>query len=472
MIRLFSQYVSSKSIVLMVFEGALLTLALFCGAWIRFGGGGQGFDEYTGMPHFAPQVLAFVGILQICFYYCDLYDLSVIRRGPEQFISLLQSVGAACLLLGMLYFVFPSLLIGRGVFFISVVLVAAFVVLSRLMLDRVWQVAAPRENILILGTGQLAETVARELRNRGDLNATVVGFARVEDPTGAPARNAPDICGWPVLGFTGQLREIAERHGVSRIVVALEDRRNALPVHDLVRLRVGGMRVEEANSTVSALTGRIWLDTVRPSWFVFSDGFQRSTLTLVLKRALDLACGLIGLAVSLPAMLLIGVVVRLDSKGPAVFRQTRVGLSGKPFQLLKFRSMRTDAEAQNGAQWAVEHDPRVTRVGRFLRRYRLDELPQFLNVIRGEMSLVGPRPERPVFVEQLRQKISYYDERHSVRPGLTGWAQVQYRYGASFEDTARKLEYDLFYLKNMSILFDCVIILKTIRIVLTGFGGR
>jgi exopolysaccharide biosynthesis polyprenyl glycosylphosphotransferase len=206
---------------------------------------------------------------------------------------------------------------------------------------------------------------------------------------------------------------------------------------------------------------------------VFSDdGFRRSTVTAVIKRALDLACGLVGLLLSGPAMALIAIAIRLDSKGPAIFRQIRVGLRGKPFELLKFRSMRVDAEVANGAQWAQEKDPRVTRLGGFLRRYRLDELPQFLNVIRGEMSFVGPRPERPVFVEQLRQKISYYDERHSVRPGLTGWAQVQYRYGASVEDTARKLEYDLFYLKNMSILFDCAIILKTIRIVLTGFGGR
>jgi exopolysaccharide biosynthesis polyprenyl glycosylphosphotransferase len=205
---------------------------------------------------------------------------------------------------------------------------------------------------------------------------------------------------------------------------------------------------------------------------VFSDGFQRSTLTSIIKRALDLACSIVGLVLSSPAMLLIGIAIRLDSKGPAIYRQTRVGLRGRPFEVLKFRSMRTDAEAENGAQWAQDEDPRVTRVGRFLRRYRLDELPQFVNVIRGEMSFVGPRPERPVFVEQLRQKISYYDERHSVRPGLTGWAQVSYHYGASFEDTARKLEYDLFYLKNMSVLFDCAIILKTIRIVLTGFGGR
>jgi sugar transferase (PEP-CTERM system associated) len=467
MIRVFSQYVSSKSIVLMFLEGGLLVLALLCGIWIRFWGNGTAFEDYVGLPNFALQAMAFVGILQTCFYYCDLYDLSI-RRRREQIISLVQSLGAASLLLGLLYFIFPSLLIGRGVFFISVALVSGFVILSRTLLDQVWQVAAPKENILILGTGPLAMTVARELNQRDDLNAMLAGFAQV---AGA-APQVTEVGGLPVLGLSSQIREIAERNDISRIVVALEDRRNALPVHDLVRLRVSGIRVEDANSTVSALTGRIWLEMVQPSWFVFSEGFQRSTLTSVIKRAVDLACGLLGLMLSLPAMLLIALLIRLDSKGPVIFRQTRVGLRGKPFELLKFRSMGMNAEAENGAQWAKEEDPRVTRVGRYLRRYRLDELPQFLNVIRGEMSFVGPRPERPVFVEQLRQAISYYDERHSVRPGLTGWAQVSYRYGASFEDTARKLEYDLFYLKNMSLPFDCAIILKTIRIVMTGFGGR
>jgi sugar transferase (PEP-CTERM system associated) len=468
MIRLFNQYVSSKSIVLMVIEGGLLVLALLCGTWIRIRTIGLDFDDYIGLPEFPIQAVTFVGILQICFYYCDRYDLTAIRRGTEQFISLVQSVGAGCLLLGLLYFVFPSLQLGRGVFFISVVLVASFVMVSRALLDQVWKVAAPKENILILGTGPLAMTVARELNTRDDLNAAVAGFADVA----ATAQDGRRICDRPVLGSTARLPEIIQRHAISRIVVALEDRRSALPVHDLVRLRVSGLRIEEAHTIIAALTGRVWLEMVRPSWFVFSDGFQRSTPTLVIKRMLDLVCGLLGLLLTLPVMALLAIAIRLDSKGPAIYRQTRVGLRGKPFELLKFRSMRVDAEALNGAQWAQEQDPRVTPLGRFLRRYRLDELPQFVNVIRGDMSFVGPRPERPVFVDQLRQNISYYDERHTVRPGLTGWAQVQYHYGASVEDTARKLEYDLFYLKNMSIAFDCVIILKTIRIVLTGFGGR
>jgi exopolysaccharide biosynthesis polyprenyl glycosylphosphotransferase len=203
---------------------------------------------------------------------------------------------------------------------------------------------------------------------------------------------------------------------------------------------------------------------------VFSDGFDRSKANRIAKRSIDLVLGILGFLVTAPVMLAVALAVRFDSKGPMIYRQTRVGRAGRNFDLLKFRSMRADAEASGGVCWAAPDDPRVTRVGRFLRRYRLDELPQFINVIRGEMSFVGPRPERPVFVEQLRKVISYYDERHSVRPGITGWAQVQYQYGASVEDAARKLEYDLFYLKNMSLLFDLAIALKTVRIVVTASG--
>jgi sugar transferase (PEP-CTERM system associated) len=255
-------------------------------------------------------------------------------------------------------------------------------------------------------------------------------------------------------------------------VVAMEDRRGRLPVRELVRLRVRGVLVEDAHSLMSSLTGRIWLESIHPSWFVFSEGFHRSRLNLAVKRALDLSFGLFGLVLSLPVMVIVAIAVKLDSKGPAIFRQERVGLGGKTFDVLKFRSMRVDAEESNGAQWAKKDDPRATRVGKFIRKFRLDELPQFINVIRGDMSFVGPRPERPVFVDQLGKKISYYDERHSVRPGVTGWAQVQYPYGATVEDAYRKLEYDLFYLKNMSVLFDCVIVFQTVRTVLAGTSAR
>jgi sugar transferase (PEP-CTERM system associated) len=419
------------------------------------------------LPNFTIQAIVFVAALQICFYYCDLYTPSALRGRHEQLMAIGQSVGAGCMLLGIVYFIFPALLLSRGVFFISLMLVPAFVTLSRIALDHIWLAAAPRENVLIIGTESLARLMAVELKKRSDLNIKLAGFIDVD------SRHNPDmqVRGLPVLGSKADLLAVAEQHKIARIIIALEDSRNVLPTRDLVRLRVQGVRIEDAHSIMSALTGRVWLETVKPSWFVFSDGFRRSALTLIVKRAVDLASGIAGLILTSPLMLLIAIAIRLDSRGPIFYRQTRVGLRGGCFQVLKFRSMREDAEAA-GAQWATDRDPRITRVGRFLRTYRLDEMPQFLNVIRGEMSLVGPRPERPEFVESLRKQISYYDERHSVRPGVTGWAQVQYSYGNTLEDAVRKLEYDLFYLKNVSTFFDCAIILETVRIVLTGKGSK
>jgi sugar transferase (PEP-CTERM system associated) len=304
--------------------------------------------------------------------------------------------------------------------------------------------------VLILGGGDLADSVADEFERRGDLNFRVVGVEK------------PDC----------ELPAIVRNRKVSRIVVALENQRGAMPTRDLVRLRVQGVEVEDAHSALASLTGRVWLRAVRPSWFVYSDGFHRSGWIDFAKRVIDLSFGLMGLVLFAPIIALIAIAIKLDSKGAVVYSQERVGLAGKIFRVLKFRSMRSDAEAGTGAQWAIKDDPRVTRLGRFLRKYRLDEIPQFINVIRGDMSFVGPRPERPVFVDKLRELVPFYDERHSVRPGVTGWAQVEYTYGASTEDAYRKLEYDLFYLQNMSIVFDLAIILRTARIVLLGKGSH
>jgi sugar transferase (PEP-CTERM system associated) len=468
MVRILNQYVSPKSIVLMALESGLMTLALLCAVRIRFWNSAAGFDDYIALPDFAWQAVVFVATLQVCLYYCDFYRLNAIRGRNEQLIALGQSLGSGCLLLGIVYFVFPTLVLGRGIFFITVALVPAFVTFSRVALDRIWQAAAPKQSVFIIGDGNLAVAVASQLLKRSDLNVQLTGFIDTTRTDGA----GRTLFGLPVFGSGDGLESLVEQYQATQIIVALEDRRNALPTRDLVRLRVQGIRIEDAHSTISALSGRVWLETVKPSWFVFTDGFARSTATLILKRAIDLASGIVGLAISSPLMILAAIAIRMDSKGPIIFRQTRVGLRGKCFELLKFRSMGVDAEDGTGAQWAQANDPRVTRVGRFLRKYRLDELPQFINVIRGEMSLVGPRPERPEFVDKLRQQISYYDERHSVRPGVTGWAQVQYEYGSSVEDAFRKLEYDLFYLKNMSVFFDCAIILMTARIVLTGSGAR
>jgi len=468
MIRIFSQYISVKTLMLVGLETALLVLSLVCAVRVRFWNSPGEFAAYTDLPHFGWQVLVVVGIFQMCFYFNELYDPQPAERREDEILRIGQALSAAALMLGLLYFLFPGLLVGRGVFFLNMVLACGFILLVRQAVDKLW-LAAPTPNMVILGTGMLAATVARELSVRPDLRINLLGF--VHESAVSPAASGT-LFGRPVVGPAEQLETVAAEKRVSRIVVAMEDRRGLLPTASLVRLRVQGVIVEDAHSIISALTGRVWLSTVRPSWFVFSDGFRRSRLTTLLKRALDICFGVLGFVLSLPVMAAVVLAVKLDSRGPVLYRQERVGARGRSFQVLKFRSMRVDAEKNGGAQWASVNDPRVTRIGKYLRKFRFDELPQFVNVIRGDMSFVGPRPERPVFVSELRKEIPYYDERHSVRPGLTGWAQVQYPYGASVEDAYRKLEYDLFYLKNMSVFFDCAIIFQTVRTVLMGRLGR
>jgi len=463
-LRIFDLYVSRRTLFLIMLETLTVTAAVVCGLRLRFWRNTAEFSYYLGLREFMLHAVAFTAVFQICFYFFDLYDLHAFRRRLEEFVAIGESMGVASLVLALVYFMFPGLVMGRGTFFISLALVPVFLIAGRRTLDRVWRHAGPVDNLLILGDGNLALAVASELRSRNDLHARLAGLFRV-----ASQNRRAD--GDTTTGLGKELREVVEKERISRIIIAVEDGRNVLPIQDLVRLRVDGVRIEDAQTTIAALTGRVWLQTVKPSWFVFGDGFRRSPVSMVVKRTTDIVVGVVGLLVSLPIMAVIAVAVRLGSKGPALYRQTRVGFRGKCFELLKFRSMRTDAET-NGAQWAVEDDPRVTRVGRVLRKYRLDELPQWINIIRGEMSLVGPRPERPEFVDELRHRISYYDERHSVRPGLTGWAQVQYRYGSTVEDAVRKMEYDLFYLKNLSALFDIVILLKTVHIVLAGEGSK
>jgi sugar transferase (PEP-CTERM system associated) len=453
----------------MMTEGVLILLCLFTAAKLRFWYDPEALGAYVDSTSFVFQALTVLVVVQLCFYYNELYNLSERISRREEIIRLGQALGAACLLLGVLYFLFPMLLVGKGVLLIAMVLVLTCVTLTRFGLEWIWQLTVPMSKVAIVGGGTLAAAVTDAMSRRADLGFELAGKIATTQPTtrSDDAGRTEGIA----LGHIDNLTEIVRKNNISRIVVALEDSRGALPVRDLVRLRVQGVEVEDAHTALAALTGRVWLDAVRPSWFVFSDGFRRSSLTTIVKRAIDLASSIVGLALSAPVMAAVAIAVRLDSKGPIFYKQTRVGLGEKPFELLKFRSMRADAESVSGAQWAAESDPRATRVGSFLRKYRLDELPQFINVLRGDMSLVGPRPERPVFVQQLREQIPFYDERHSVRPGVTGWAQVEYKYGSSIKDAYHKLEYDLFYLKNLSIMFDVVIMFRTVGIVLFG-GGR
>jgi sugar transferase (PEP-CTERM system associated) len=415
-----------------------------------------------GTPLFWLRAAGVAAIFPVSFYCAQLYDFTALRSRAEHLMQLIQAAGYACIPLGLLYSLWPDLMPGRGIVLIGITLALPLIALCRSAVAA----GVIEQKVLILGTGELARAVASALSFRKDLRVSIVGFL-----AGGENTNSEIPAGYTLLGRVEDLAAVARAADLDRIIVALEERRRVLPVRELVRLRMVGIRVEDAQTAMAELSGRVSLDAIQPSWFVFSEGFRRSDLLILMKDSLDLVCAVVGFVLMLPIMAVAAAAIKLDSKGSVIYRQRRVGVGGRCFEVYKFRSMRADAE-QEGARWATRNDPRVTRVGAFLRKYRLDELPQFINVIRGDMSFVGPRPERPEFVQELREVIPYYDERHTVRPGITGWAQVQYGYGANVEAACRKLEYDLYYLKHMSTLFDLRIIFQTVRTVLSGKGAH
>jgi sugar transferase (PEP-CTERM system associated) len=330
-----------------------------------------------------------------------------------------------------------------------------------------WVLSHPRfgERVLIVGTDTSAVELAKAIKNNRNFGYRIVGFVS-EDP----AQVGKSLFNPSVVGVVDELNEIVKRERVDRVVVALSDRRGHLPVDQLLKLRLQGQAViEEGTSLYERIMGKISVEMLRPSWIIFSGGGKRSRFWSVVHRLFNFVLAVIGIFLSFPIWVLTAIAIKLESTGPVFYKQERVGKNGKLFTIIKFRSMRQDAE-KNGPVWAAKDDDRTTYVGRFIRKVRIDELPQLINVLRGEMSFVGPRPERPVFVEQLTELIPFYSQRHLVEPGLTGWAQVKYDYGASVEDALQKLQFDLYYIKNASLFFDIWIMLQTAKIVLFGRG--
>jgi len=324
----------------------------------------------------------------------------------------------------------------------------------------------PRKRVLILGTGRLAKELCQVLLSRQGRAFEVVGFLDKE-----PSRVGVRLVNPGIIGTFDQLFEVVERCKVQTIAVCLEDRRAVLPVETLLDFKAMGLEVLDGHHLYEEKSGRLSIDLIKPSALIFSTGFRRRAIVMGIKRLMDLLLSGAGLVALAPLFAIVALLIKLDSPGPVFYRQTRLGLRSQPYAIWKFRSMRHEAE-KSGAQWAAPDDPRITRVGRRIRKWRIDELPQLINVLKGEMSLVGPRPERPVFVQELRGKIPYYDLRHTVRPGITGWAQIRFRYGASAADAHTKLQHDLYYLKNLSIALDCRILSQTARVVLFGKGAR
>jgi len=423
-------------------------------------------EAFLAYEHKLPKALLSVVVIQLTLYYAELYEHRS-RRRIELFLIFGQCMAIASVALAVVFFLMPAFRIGRGIFFVFIVLAWFFLLLWRLFLLWAWGTfGAFGDRVLILGTGLPAQKVAREMLTRAPIGYRVLGFlTEHESEVGRTLVNPS------VLGTLADLPRLSDSQDVTLIVVAQEDRRKRLPVDMLLRCRMAGVRVVEAASLFESLSGRIPLRDLRPSWLIFSGGFQKPRAMSALKRGGEAAVAGLLLVLTSPLAALTALAVRLTSPGPVLYRQTRVGLSGKEFELMKWRTMRADAEKASGPVWASgENDPRITRLGRFMRKSRLDEVPQLWNVLRGDMSFVGPRPERPHFVQKLRQVIPYYDERHSVRPGITGWAQVKFPYGSTIEDAEEKFEFDLYYVKHMSLLLDIAIVLETAKVMLLGRG--
>jgi sugar transferase (PEP-CTERM system associated) len=463
MAKLFNRQVGLPVAILIAGEMASITLALGAAAYLRLGN--DAFALFR-QPAGAGNVVLLAVVCLLCLYYADLYDGRILHDRREVFERLLRALGATSMILAIVYFWFPGLILGRGVFFMATLLVLALVAVWRLFFEWTIHRLRSRERFLLVGTNPAAVSLARELYERYPLAVEIVGFI---DPD--PARIGAPVLNPGVIGTIEDIPAIVRARAIDRVVVSLADARGKLPMGKLLEMRLGGVTFDHLASVYESYTGKIAVENLRPSWLIFSDGFRKSRLARTMKRVVDVVGGSAGLILSLPIMAVVAVAVKLTSSGPILYHQQRVGREGRVFTIYKFRSMTRDAEAATGAVWAQPDDNRVTTIGRFLRRTRLDEFPQFWNVFKGDMSLVGPRPERPEFVQHLSTDIPFYRQRHLVRPGLTGWAQVRYTYGATAEDALEKLQYDLFYIKNMTLAFDFFILFATAKTVLLRRGG-
>jgi sugar transferase (PEP-CTERM system associated) len=455
-IRLFRVYYPLRALVLLTVEALIVWLSFVLATTLQ---NQENWWLLLNVEGGYLKILGVTGMVLLISHWLDLYDTSQLDAKWVQTFRILFVLGFVALGLSAVGFVFPQFLPGNGSLRTGIIILIFMLFLWRIAYA--WIVHQPyfRERVYVLGTGGRAQRLLKGLQQPG-LGIEVVGWTgNVE---GELTRES----------VASHLMSLVHDGGVHRVIVAMPDRRGQLPVEELLDLRLKGVKVEEATSWLEKITGRIEVDQLYPSWLIFAEGFRFSTFNRVLRRILNFIAALIGLLFTLPILPLVALAVKMSSPGPILYHQKRVGRGGVTFYCYKFRTMRQDAEADTGATWATDNDPRITQVGKFLRASRLDEIPQLWCVLKGDMHFVGPRPERPEFVEWLKKEIRYYDVRHTVRPGITGWAQVQYKYGNTVDDAREKLQYDLFYIKNASVSLDFWIVFQTVKIVLLGRGAK
>ncbi len=462
MIRLFKHYVPNAVLLLGIMDFVLLLIAAEIGWVYRLSQIGAVPEPITTR---IPELLAFAGALEIAMIAVGAYGIEALNSLRFALARLLVAISLGIIALSAIFFLVPELSLWRSNLFYSMIISTVFLFGMRILLGKTLGGAAFKRRLVVLGAGSRAQRIKDLAKDPGS-GFVVVGYIAMNDGR----QEIPEAINRDAIY---NLADHVVLLNASEVVLALEERRNALPLDDLLRIKTTGVHVNDLSSFLERETGRVDLDSVNPSWLIFSDGFSSGRrISSALKRLFDIAASLALLVLTAPIILLMAIAIKLESKGPAFFRQKRVGQYGQEFELIKLRSMRNDAEKDGQAVWAQENDPRVTRVGKLIRKLRIDELPQAWTVLRGQMSFVGPRPERKQFVDDLATKMPFYAERHMVKPGITGWAQVNYPYGASLEDARHKLEYDLYYAKNYTPFLDLLILLQTVRVVIWPEGAR
>ncbi len=457
MIRLFNVYYPVRTLILLIGEALIVWTSFLLGAVYELREDSYLVLNYEGGYL---KILAITVLVLLCSHWLDLYDTARLNTKGELYFRLLMVPGVLAFILAGVAYVRPNYLLGRNSAEIGLLILTFALIGWRLGFTWLVQLPILVERVYVLGTGERAQRVVQGLRQNPDLGVEIASWTGKME--GAITRDS----------VAAHLMDIVHRQKVHRVIVAMPDRRGTIPMKELLDLRMKGVKIEEATTWLEKISGKIEVENLYPSWLVFGEGFRRSTPFIIVRRALSIVISLIGLVLALPLLPLIVLAIRLDSRGPVFYTQRRVGKGGRTFKVVKFRTMRQDAEAANGAQWAGDNDPRVTRVGKFLRSSRLDESPQLWCVLKGDMAFVGPRPERPEFIEWLSNQIPYYSVRHMVRPGITGWAQVKYKYGSTVADAREKLQYDLFYIKNASIGLDLLIMFQTVKTVLLRRGAQ
>ncbi len=465
MIRLFNVYYPVRTLVLLIGEALIVWTSFLLGVVLV-----RQQDTYIALfyEHGFYKIFGVTALVLLCSHWSDLYDTARLNSKGEIFFRLLMVVAMLAFILAAVALVRPDYLLGAGPSEVDrfgpsevgLVILAVALIGWRMAFAWLGQLPILVERVYVLGTGERAQRVVQGLRQNPEIGVEIASWTGKME--GAVTRDS----------VAAHLMDVVHKQKVHRVIVAMPDRRGTIPMRELLDLRMQGVKIEEATTWLEKISGKIEVENLYPSWLVYGEGFRRSAAFILVRRVVSIVISLIGLILALPLLPLIMLAIRLDSKGPIFYTQARVGKAGHIFKVVKFRTMRQDAEAENGPQWAGDKDPRVTRVGKFLRASRLDEIPQLWCVLKGDMAFVGPRPERPEFIERLSQEIPYYGVRHMVRPGLTGWAQVKYKYGSTVADSREKLQYDLFYIKNASIGLDLLIMFQTVKTVLLRRGAQ